>query len=314
MVHYLVTGGAGFIGSHLCERLLAENHQVTCFDNFDPFYSSEIKKQNISFCLRHPIFSLIEGDILDGESLRKLPHSIDSVVHIAAKAGVVPSIIDPEAYLRVNVLGTQNMLEFARNRQIRQFIFASSSSVYGENPERPWSEESLVLNPVNPYASSKICAELLGHVYSHLYNIRFIALRFFTVFGPRQRPDLAIHKFTDLISQGRPVPMRGDGSSSRDYTYIDDIIEGIIAAMKYETTNFEIFNLGNNKPVALHELIDLLGTKIGKQPLIEKLPMSPGEVETTYADISKSAKLLGYHPATTFDMGLDSFIDWYKGK
>src|ERR1017187_10227293 len=242
VMHYLVTGGAGFIGSHLVEALLAEGAQVTVIDNFDPFYGRALKEANLARVKGRRGFRLIEADICDPGGLQSAAAPFDCIVHLAAKGGVRPSIADPAGYLRVNVTGTQNLLEFARACGAAQFVFASSSNVYGVNPRTPWSEQDHELLPISPYAATKVGGELLGHVYSRLYGIRFIALRFFTAYGPRQRPDLAIRKFAELILAGRPVPMYGDGSSSRDYTYIDDIVSGIRAAMEYRATCHEVIN------------------------------------------------------------------------
>src|SRR5687767_4809462 len=250
----LVTGGAGFIGSHLVDSLLLDGHGVTVVDNFDPFYDRASKERNIAAHRGHGGWRLVEADLRDSAALhRELGERYDVIVHLAAKAGVRPSIEDPLGYQETNVSGTQNLLEFARIRGVTQFVFASSSSVYGINPRVPWSEDDLVLRPISPYASTKVSGELLGHVYSHLYGIRFLGLRFFTVYGPRQRPDLAIHKFTRLISEGRPIPVFGDGSTRRDYTYIDDIVAGVRASIVYDRTQYEIVNLGNNQTVSLVE-------------------------------------------------------------
>jgi UDP-glucuronate 4-epimerase len=254
--HALVTGGAGFIGSHLVDRLLAEGWQVTVADNFDPFYPRQIKERNIGPQRQLATYRLVEVDIRDLSGLRQVfdvPY--DAIVHLAAKAGVRPSIADPISYQEVNVRGTQNMLELAREMGVKQFVFASSSSVYGVNPNVPWREDDHVLQPISPYASTKVSGELLGHVYSHLYGIRFVGLRFFTVYGPRQRPDLAIHKFAKLMLAGKPIPVFGDGSSRRDYSYVDDIVTGIRAGMEYDRTPFEIVNLGNDRTVSLTEMI-----------------------------------------------------------
>src|SRR5918999_2213286 len=237
----LVTGAAGFIGSHLVDRLLRDGWEVTGVDNFDDFYAAGLKRANISDHLTHPSFTLVEADIRDPDTIvARLTRRYDVIVHLAAKAGVRPSIANPILYQDVNVRGTQNLLEFARARQIPQFVFASSSSVYGVNPHVPWSEEDHVLQPISPYASTKVSGELMGHVYSHLYGIRFLALRFFTVYGPRQRPDLAINKFAQQIRDGRPVPVYGDGASVRDYTYVGDVVEGVVAAMRYDATPYEV--------------------------------------------------------------------------
>lgn len=309
--HALVTGGAGFIGSHLVDRLLAEGWRVTVVDNFDTFYDPAIKERNIAEHLRNERYTLYRLDIRDLPSLRReLTATYDVIVHLAAKAGVRPSIQDPVTYYEVNVTGTQNMLEFARERHIKQFVFASSSSVYGVNPNVPWREDDHVLMPISPYASTKVSGELLGHVYSHLYGIRFIALRFFTVYGPRQRPDLAIHKFARLMLKGEAIPFFGDGTSRRDYTYIDDVIKGVRAAMEYDKTNFEVINLGNNRAVSLYELVRALEQVLGVKATLERLPEQPGDVPRTWADVSKAKGLLGYEPKTDLEKGLAAFGRW----
>lgn len=314
--HALVTGGAGFIGSHLVDRLLAEGWRVTVVDNFDPFYDPAIKERNVAEHLRNERYTPRRLDIRDLAGLRRELRDIyDVIVHLAAKAGVRPSIQDPVTYQEVNVTGTQNMLEFARERGIRHFIFASSSSVYGVNPNVPWREDDHVLMPISPYASTKVSGELLGHVYSHLYGIRFIALRFFTVFGPRQRPDLAIHKFARLMLAGHPIPFYGDGSTRRDYTYItyiDDIIQGVRAAMDYEATSYEVINLGNHQSISLNEVVRELEKVLGVRARLERLPEQPGDVPQTWADISKAQTLLGYRPRTQFRKGLETFVTWLR--
>ncbi|MFS8572775.1 MAG: GDP-mannose 4,6-dehydratase [Clostridia bacterium] len=311
--HALVTGGAGFIGSHLVDRLLAEGWRVTVVDNFDPFYDPAIKEQNVAQHLKNPSYSLYRLDIRDLQGLRReLKDHYDVIVHLAAKAGVRPSIQGPVTYQEVNVTGTQNMLEFAREREIGQFVFASSSSVYGINPNVPWREDDHVLMPISPYASTKVSGELMGHVYSHLYGIRFIALRFFTVYGPRQRPDLAIHKFARLMLAGQSVPIFGDGTTRRDYTYVDDIVEGVRAAMTYEASRYEIFNLGNNQTVSLKELIQLLEDVLRVRARIEWLPEAPGDVPQTWADIGKAQARLGYCPRTGLAQGLEYFAEWIR--
>lgn len=247
-LNIVVTGGAGFIGSHLIDRLLEEGHTVINIDYFDLFYDESIKRENIKGHLDYNSYTLHEIDIREKDSLNKgVPIDTDVIVHLAAKAGVRPSIEDPIAYQEVNVAGTQNMLEVAKEKNIKQFVFASSSSVYGENPKVPWKEDDAVLQPISPYASTKVSGELLGHVYSHLYDIRFLALRFFTVYGPRQRPDLAIHKFLKLMSEGKEIILYGDGSTRRDYTYIDDIVDGVMSAIEYKNSKYEVINLGNNQ-------------------------------------------------------------------
>lgn len=313
----LVTGAAGFIGSHLSEALISQGHKVVGVDNFDPFYDRSIKETNLSYLRSQSNFRLIEADISDGELLERelletLGGNCDAIVHIAAKAGVRPSIEDPVAYQETNVRGTQNMLELARKAKIKQFVFASSSSVYGVNPRVPWSESDAVLQPISPYASTKVSGELLGHVYSHLYGIRFIGLRFFTVYGPRQRPDLAINKFTRLILNGEAIPFFGDGETRRDYTFVKDTVKGIIQAIDYRDSAYELINLGNNKTVSLNELVAGLEKALGKKAVIDRLPEQPGDVPQTWADISKAKSLLGYNPSTGIEAGLKAFADWYK--
>ena len=314
-IKILVTGGAGFIGSHLCERLLKEGYSITVIDNFDSFYSREIKEQNLSQFKDHPDCRFEEVDIRDYDALLSICHeSYDLIIHLAAKAGVRPSIETPFDYQSVNVGGTQNLLEFARVRNIKQFIFASSSSVYGINPNVPWKENDYVLDPISPYASTKISGELLGHVYSHLFGIRFISLRFFTVFGPRQRPDLAIHLFANKIIHHEPITMFGDGSTLRDYTYVDDIVEGIVRSVNYKDSMYEVFNLGNHHRVSLTEMIKTIESVLGIECIMKKMPQQPGDVPETYADIGKSFELLGYCPKTSFREGVEHFVDWLKGR
>lgn len=309
----LVTGAAGFIGSHLCDALIAQGHRVTAIDNFDPFYHRKVKESNIRGLINHPGFTLLELDITDAEALdRHLPVQIDTIVHLAAKAGVRPSISDPATYQSVNVLGTQNLLEQARKKEIPQFIFGSSSSVYGINENVPWTESDAVLQPISPYASSKVSGELLGHVYAHLYPIRFLALRFFTVYGPRQRPDLAIHRFFRMIDEDYAIPVFGDGTTLRDYTYVGDIVSGICAALEYKASKYEIINLGNNQTIALSDLIAQIEQVIGKKAILNRLPPQPGDVPQTSADITKAHQLLDYFPQTSLREGLQAFYDWYK--
>jgi UDP-glucuronate 4-epimerase len=313
-MNVLVTGGAGFIGSHLVDVLLAEGHHVTVIDNFDPFYAREVKEDNIAEHVPDSNYSFVEADIRDRERLRReLKGGYDVILHLAARAGVRPSIADPAGYQEANVAGTQNLLELAREWGVQQFVFASSSSVYGINPNVPWSEEDHVLRPISPYASTKVSGELLGHVYSHLYGIRFIALRFFTVYGPRQRPDLAIHKFARTMLSGGTIPVFGDGSTRRDYTYVDDIVAGVVAAMTYDRSPFEIVNLGNNSTVSLAELIETLESALGVPARIQRLPEQPGDVPQTWADVSKAKRLLGYSPSTSFAEGIDRFTAWLTG-
>ena len=308
MKHIFVTGGAGFIGSNLIRSLL-QNYRVTTIDNFDDFYSRKQKELNLKSLLAHNNFAFIEGDIRNDQDLEKAK-DVDVIIHLAAKAGVRPSIKNPILYQDVNVSGTQTLLEFARRRGIKQFVFASSSSVYGINENVPWNEEEKLL-PISPYASTKLSGEMLGHVYSKLYGIRFLALRFFTVYGPGQRPDLAIHKFFRSILNDEPIPVFGDGSTSRDYTFVQDTVKGVMAAVEYDKSDFEIINLGNHKTVTLAELITAIENKCGKKAVISRLPEQPGDVPRTYADIAKAETLLNYHPATTLNDGLQSFYDWY---
>ncbi len=306
----LVTGAAGFIGSNLIRSLLqGDRYCVIGLDNFDPFYPRTEKEKNISPYADDKNFRFYEGDIRNKADLDALD-DIDIIVHLAAKAGVRPSIKDPILYQEVNVGGTQNLLEFARRRKITQFVFASSSSVYGINEHVPWSEEDKLM-PISPYASTKLSCEMLGHVYSHLYGIRFLALRFFTVYGPGQRPDLAIHKFFKSIINGEAIPVFGDGSTSRDYTYVEDTVKGIEAAISYESSNFEIINLGNHRTIALSDLITSIEDSCGKKAIIDRHPEQPGDVPQTYANIHKAQKLLRYHPSTDLKTGLDNFYSWY---
>jgi UDP-glucuronate 4-epimerase len=308
----LVTGGAGFIGSHLCHQLLQEDWAVDVLDNFDPYYDPEIKRAQIQKLLDQPHFSLSEGDIRDMDALDKLAGDYDVIVHLAAKAGVRPSIVDPRGYQDVNVRGTQNVLEMARKWKVPQFVFASSSSVYGLNPDLPWREESMVLKPISPYASTKVSGELLGHVYSHLFNIRFIALRFFTVYGPGQRPDLAIHNFGRKMMEGKVLPFFGDGSTRRDYTYIADIVQGIMGAMRYEESMYEVINLGNDRTISLSEMVNALEKVLEKTAVLDVLPEMKGDLPHTWADISKARSLLGYAPATSFELGIEAFAHWLR--
>jgi UDP-glucuronate 4-epimerase len=309
--HVLITGAAGFIGSHLVDRLLADGCEVTGVDNFDDFYAAALKRANIAGHVDHPSYNLVEVDIRDRDAmLARLTRRYDVVVHLAAKAGVRPSIANPVLYQDVNVRGTQNMLELARARGIPQFVFASSSSVYGVNPNVPWREDDHVLQPISPYASTKVSGELLGHVYSHLYGMRFIALRFFTAYGPRQRPDLAIRKFAQLILNGERIPFYGDGSSRRDYTYVDDIVGGIVGAIRYRGSLYEVVNLGNNHAVTLGELVRSMEDVLGIPALLAPMPDQPGDVPQTWADVSKARSLLGYDPKTSLRTGLERFAGW----
>jgi UDP-glucuronate 4-epimerase len=315
MNNILVTGGAGFIGSHLVDRLLAEGRRVTALDNFDPFYARTVKERNIAAHRAHPNYRLVEADIRDLDAMRAaVPEGCTAIVHLAARAGVRPSIADPIGYQEVNVRGTQNLLEVARERGVPHFVFASSSSVYGMNPDVPWREETEALRPISPYASTKVSAELLGHAYHHLFGIRFVGLRFFTVYGPRQRPDLAIHKFARAIAEGRPIELFGDGSTRRDYTYVDDVVAGIRAAIDYRASGYEILNLGNNQTVSLSRLVSTLELAIGRRAVIRRLPEQPGDVPQTWASVEKAARLLGYNPSTRIDQGLERFVRWLEAE
>lgn len=312
----LVTGGAGFIGSHLVDYLLELGDEVTVIDNFDPFYDPGIKRENIAAHLGKPKFKLLEADIRDLSGLKAtlpMPH-FDVICHLAAKAGVRPSIKDPISYQEVNLGGTQNMLELAKEWKVPQFVFASSSSVYGINPNVPWREDDHVLMPISPYASTKVSGELLGHVYSYLYGIRFIALRFFTVYGPRQRPDLAIHKFARLMQEGKPIPIFGDGSTRRDYTFVGDIVNGVLAAMDYSATSYEIINLGNNQTVSLNEMVDVLESILERKAIRDRKSLQKGDVPQTWASIEKARCLLKYNPATSFEKGMCMFAKWLKSQ
>lgn len=316
MSHYIITGGAGFIGSNLIQRIFSieKDAHIICIDNFDPFYDEAIKRLNISPFLNNDHFTLLDIDIANvtAEDLsNKIPVKVDAIIHLAAKAGVRPSILNPEAYQKTNVIGLQHMLDVAKIKNIQQFIFASSSSVYGINHNFPWKEDEPLL-PISPYAMTKLAGEMAGHVYHQLYGIRFIALRFFTVYGPGQRPDLAIHKFTKNIIEGKPIPMYGDGSTSRDYTFVDDITAGIINAIHYHQSGFEIMNLGNHYTITLLELIQGLENILGKKAIINQLPEQAGDLPKTFADISKAESILDYHPQTQLQQGLQQFVHWFQ--
>ena len=360
----LLTGCAGFIGSHTLDRLLADGHDVIGVDNFDPFYDRALKTANLAAhlgsgdCLESSSqgrFELVEADLAEPSTYQKLkfladslPSSppsqggvdsrsgdgvvaqssppsqggvlppererggFDAIIHLAAKAGVRPSIEDPIGYQRANVIATQNLLEFAKDEGIKQFVFASSSSVYGVNPNVPWSETHDVSGPISPYASTKVSCELLGHVYSHLYGIRFLGLRFFTVYGPRQRPDLAINKFVRLIEAGEPIPVFGDGSTRRDYTFIADIVEGILGSLHYQGSNYEVINLGNDQTVTLSEMIATIEEVVGKKAIIDRQPEQPGDVPQTWADVTKANQLFGYQPSISFKEGVAEFYKWWQ--
>ena len=313
-----VTGGAGFIGSHLVDRLINEGgHEVTVLDNFDPFYDRSIKESNLEQVSGSKDVRLLEADLLD-QGLKEVLLGSDGavpdvIVHMAAKAGVRPSILDPLAYHRVNVTGTLKLLELARELKVPHFILASSSSVYGEDPNVPWKERDIGLVPISPYAATKIAAEQFAQVYARLHGMKVTVLRFFTVYGPRQRPDLAIHKFFRQIQAGQPIPQFGDGSTRRDYTFVDDIISGVRAAMDRDKGGaFEIYNLGNSATVTLSGLIRAIEDELGIEAIIDRRPEQPGDVPQTYADVSKAGDHLGFSPSTPLSEGLREFHAWFR--
>jgi UDP-glucuronate 4-epimerase len=314
-MHIFVTGGAGFIGSHLVEKLLDHGHSVQAIDNFDPFYSRGVKERNLKSASEHPNFQLIETDILNRQGLSEIFNSsnFDIVVHLAAKAGVRPSLEDPSGYYQVNVQGTLNILDMCKNYKVKKLIFASSSSVYGNNKKVPFSESDSVDFPISPYAATKKAGELLCHTYHHLYGINIFALRFFTVYGPRQRPDLAIHKFFHKIYNNEKISLFGDGSTARDYTYIEDILEGIISCVEL-IKGYEIINLGESVPISLMDLISKIESISGKTADKGFSPMQPGDVKQTHADISKAKRLLDYDPQTDLDKGLTKFKEWFESQ
>ena len=308
----LVTGAAGFIGSHLCERLVANGLTVVGVDNFDDFYDPQIKRRNIADCAEDNNFQLLEADIRDSTAMDKVvDEGVEIIVHLAAKAGVRPSIAQPLLYNDVNINGTMVLLELAKKHEIDKFIFASSSSVYGNNEKVPFSEDDNVDFPISPYAATKKAGELICHTYHHLYGMSITCLRFFTVYGPRQRPDLAIHKFARLIERGESVPVYGDGSAMRDFTYIDDIIDGTVAAID-KCGGFNIYNLGESQPIKVNDLIAEIENALGKKAIKEYLPPQPGDVKRTYADVTRAGKDLGYNPKTDIRTGLANFTEWLR--
>lgn len=313
-MNFLVTGGAGFIGSHVCERLLHEGHTVCALDDLNDFYDPLIKQANIGALqsLARP-FTFVVGDLTDPATVEEVFGSMafDQVIHLAARAGVRPSLEQPALYQRVNVEGTVNVLEAARRRGVRKLVIASSSSVYGVNAKVPFAESDPIFTAISPYAASKLACEALGHVYHHVYGLDVVMLRFFTVYGPRQRPDLAIHKFARLITAGRAIPVFGDGTAARDYTYITDILDGLLACTRQEF-GFEIFNLGESQTVTLARLIELLEQSLGRQAVMDRQPLQPGDVPITCADISKSRERLGYRPTTRIEDGIPRFIEWFR--
>lgn len=311
----LITGGAGFIGSHLVDALLGEGvWNVTVVDDLNDFYSPEIKRENLEFAKRNAAFEFVELDIRNSEKLRDVFDrcEFDCIVHLAARAGVRPSLCHPKLYAETNIDGTLNLLELARDFEIKQFVFGSSSSVYGINSKVPFSEDDRINQPISPYASTKAAGELLCHTYSHLFDIRTVCLRFFTVYGARQRPDLAIHKFSRLITEGKPIQIFGDGTTRRDYTYIDDIIQGVRGAISYDGSMHEVFNLGESETTELSRLVELLEESLGIEAIIDRQPMQPGDVPVTFADISKAKRLLNYDPSTKIESGIPKFVEWFQ--
>jgi UDP-glucuronate 4-epimerase len=307
----LVTGGAGFIGSHVVRKLLCEGHVVAALDDFNDFYDPAIKRANVKTF--NGSAEVIEGDIRDAAKTKAVvvAGKYDSIIHIAARAGVRPSVQNPSAYIETNVIGTFNLLEAARIAEVRRFLLASSSSVYGLASKVPFSEDLALPQTLSPYAATKLAAEHLSGNYSHLYGLPVVVMRFFTVYGPAQRPDLAIHKFADCIYHGKPVQQYGDGSTRRDYTYVDDIVQGVLGALKYTRTPFEIFNLGENQTTTLSDLIVQIENALGKKALIERLPEQQGDMPLTCANIDKARALLGYHPQVKISEGIPKFIEWY---
>ncbi len=308
----LVTGAAGFIGSHLVEALLARNVHVVGIDNFDPFYDRAIKERNLEPVRNHPQYHFQELSILDREGLSQLFQTFrfSHVVHLAAKAGVRPSLQHPRAYYQTNIDGTLNLLELCREHGINKFVFASSSSVYGNNRKVPFSESDFVDHPISPYAATKKSGELLCYTYHHLYGLNVFALRFFTVYGPRQRPEMAIHKFIRHIDMGLPIPVYGYGKPRRDYTYIEDILQGVVRSIE-RVSGFEVFNLGESRTTSTSELIEIIEANLGKKAIREDMPMQPGDVEITFADISKAQRMLDYQPTTPVEEGIKKFVNWY---
>jgi len=314
---YLITGAAGFIGSSLSEKLLKEGNNVVAIDNFCDFYSDKVKENNVKELIKNPNFKLYRKDIRDRQALKEIfeENNIDIVMHLAAMAGVRPSIENPVLYQEVNCMGTQNLLEEMKTHNVKNLVMASSSSVYGNCKEVPFREDMIVDFAISPYAATKKANEVMTHVYHKLFDFNVIMLRFFTVYGPKQRPDLAINKFTRLMLNNKEIPMFGDGSTSRDYTYIDDIVDGIIKSCNYTLNNkdvYEILNLGNSSPVSLKEMINTIAKTLSVEPNIKQYPMQPGDVDRTFADISKAKKLIGYEPKISFEQGIQNFVNWYK--
>lgn len=320
---YLVTGGVGFIGSHLSETLIKQGHDVVSIDNFNDYYDPKLKEKNYGIVQQtakenNQFYQLYRGDIRDKKIIEKIfiEHKIDGIVSLAANAGVRPSIENPLYYVDVNLMGLTNLLEAARSHNVRAFVFISSSSVYGNNKKVPFSEKDAVDNPISPYAATKKAGELLCYTYHALFNINIACLRYFTVYGPRQRPDLAINKFTRFMLEDKPIPMFGDGTTARDYTYISDIVDGTVKALNYvmqkDKKIYDIFNLGGSHPISLKELIQIIGDNVNKEPIIEQLPMQPGDVNITYSDFSHAKVVLDYEPKVRIEEGINKFIEWYK--
>ena len=313
----LVTGVAGFIGSHLAEDLLASGEDVVGLDCFDDFYDPQIKERNLERARDHLRFTEIRGDLRDAELLSELPDDIDAVAHLAARAGVRPSIQQPDLYFDVNVRGTVLLFEELRRRRVERVAFCSSSSVYGDSAPVPFSEEDPAPYPISPYAATKRAGELLAHTYHHLYGTSVICLRLFTVFGPRQRPDLAIHKFATLLARDEPLPMFGDGASERDYTFVDDIVSGMRSALRYLESNphsYEVVNLGGSRTVPLARMIEVLGDTLGVRPRIRRMPAQPGDVQRTWADLGRARRLLGFEPKVPFEEGIRRFAEWFSNE
>ncbi len=316
----LLTGGAGFIGSNLAEALLRRGAELSIVDDLNDFYSPDRKRANLKEVRQSGNFEFTELDICDMVRLRAAVERArpEAIIHLAARAGVRPSLVDPALYERVNVAATINLLELCREFKVQKFVFGSSSSVYGVADKLPFSEANVELKPISPYAATKLAGEMLCFTYSHLYGLPVVCLRFFTVYGPRQRPDLAIHKFTNLIESGKPIPFFGDGTAGRDYTFVEDIVAGILAALEYDpkpgaaNARFDIVNLGNSHPVTLTRLVELLEAATGKKAIRQQLPSQPGDVPITWADISKAKAVLGYDPQTPIDKGLDRFVSWFR--